>query len=262
MDPSANRDDAGAGVRPASPGTVRIGTSGWHYASWWGPFFPPELPKKQALCFYASRFGATELNAPFYRTPTENAVRGWATQTPPAFRFAWKASRFITHYKRLSERCNTSLDLLESRLALLGPKLGPVLFQLPPAMKADRGRLAAFMAMLQPGRRYSFEFRHPSWYEPAILDILRDHDAALCLSDHAAAPAPWEVTAGWVYVRGHGPGGRYAGRYTDETLAGWAGRIEAWAAEGRDVWCFFDNDVKSAAPADAARLARLCRVPG
>ena len=205
-------------ARAGKLGELRIGTSGWHYASWWGPFFSDDLKKKDALRFYAARFDATELNAPFYRTPTLEAVQSWFDDTPDNFRFAWKASRFITHWKRLSERSAISLDLMETRLAPLRHKLGPILFQLPPRMAVDRDRLAAFIAMLNPAHRHSLEFRHPSWYAPDIFELLRDHDLALCLSDHAAAPAPVEITASWVYVRNHGPSGRYHGNYTDAAL--------------------------------------------
>jgi uncharacterized protein YecE (DUF72 family) len=235
-------------------GALLVGTSGWHYPGWWGPFFPKEVKKKDALSYYASRFDAAELNAPFYRTPTIEAVEGWFRQTPDSFRFSWKASKFITHWKRLSENSANSLELMETRLAVLREKLGPVLFQLPPRMKANRERLAAFLKMLNPKRRYSFEFRHPSWYQPPILDLLSGYDISLCLSDHADAPAPREVTANWVYVRLHGPSGRYHGSYSDDALTSWAHDLRRWRREGRDVWCFFDNDVKSAAPADAERL--------
>ena len=237
---------------------LRIGTSGWHYADWWGPFYPEGVRKKDALQYYASRFSTAELNAPFYRTPTEKAVQGWFDATPDDFRFAWKASRFLTHFKRLLVD-DESLGLIEDRIEILGRKAGPVLFQLPPQMPADRERLATFLKRLNPSRRYCFEFRHASWYSPAIFDILRDHDASLCISDHASAPAPSEVTAGWVYVRNHGPGGRYHGSYSDQALAAWAKAFRRWRKEGRDVWCFFDNDVKSAAPADADRLLALLR---
>jgi len=238
-------------------GEVRIGTSGWHYASWWGPFFPENIRKKDALIYYASQFSATELNAPFYRTPTLEAVRGWVEQTPDDFLFAWKASKFITHWKRLSERCENSLALLESRLKILGRKAGPVLFQLPPQFEADRERLAAFLKMLPKRRRTVFEFRHTSWYDEAVLALLRDHDIALCISDHHHAPAPWEVTARHVYLRPHGPGGRYQGSYRADVLRNWAVQIRRWQRQGRDVFCFFDNDQKSAAPKDARRLAEL-----
>jgi uncharacterized protein YecE (DUF72 family) len=235
-------------------GALRIGTSGWHYASWWGPFFPAGLKKADALRYYASRFTATELNAPFYRTPTLEAVQGWFDQTPEDFRFSWKASKFITHWKRLGASSANSLELLETRLGVLRHKVGPILFQLPPRMTIDHARLEAFIAMLDPARQYSFEFRDPSWYDDTIFDLLHRHDIALCLSDHAAAPAPRKVTASFVYVRNHGPGGRYHGNYADAALDEWASHIAKWRKRGAAVWVFFDNDVKSAAPRDAARL--------
>ena len=163
-----------------------IGTSGWSYTSWRGPFFPDDVRVKDHLAYYASRFNATELNAPFYRTPTLEAVRN---QTPKDFSFAWKASKFITHWKRLSEQSDNSLALMETRLKRLGRKAGPVLFQLPPKMLANRERLAGFLKMLKRKRQYVFEFRHESWYDSPILDLLREHDIALCLSDHEDAPA-------------------------------------------------------------------------
>jgi uncharacterized protein YecE (DUF72 family) len=236
---------------------VRIGTSGWHYQSWWGPFFPEGVRKKDALRYYASQFSATELNAPFYRTPTLKAVKGWSEQTPSGFVFAWKASRFITHWKRLSGKSKNSIALLESRLKRLGKKAGPVLFQLPARFTADRERLAAFFKMLPQHRQYVFEFRHESWYDDDILDLLREHGIALCISDHADAPAPWKVTAKLIYIRGHGPGGRYRGSYDDKTLRLWARRIRRWQKGRHQVYCFFDNDQKSAAPHDAQRLIKI-----
>ncbi|WP_315923472.1 DUF72 domain-containing protein [Mesorhizobium sp. SP-1A] len=237
---------------------LRIGTSGWHYSDWWGPFYPETLKRKDALVYYAARFRATELDAPFYRTPTPGAVEKWFMSTPDDFRFAWKASKFITHSKRLLVD-DASLDLLTERVKLLRQKAGPILFQLPPRMKIDRERLGAFLKRLDARYRHSFEFRHPSWYEQPIFDLLSENDASLCLSDHAAAPAPREVTADWVYIRNHGPSGRYFGSYTDIALSGWAADIRRWRGEGRDIWCFFDNDVKSAAPADAHRLIAMLR---
>jgi uncharacterized protein YecE (DUF72 family) len=236
---------------------LRIGTSGWSYQSWRGPFFPPGLPAKDHLAFYVTRFNATELNAPFYRTPTLEAVKRWRDTTPADFVFAWKASKFITHWKRLSAKSRNSIALMETRLKQLRHKAGPVLFQLPPRMHADRERLAAFLKLLRKRRPYVFEFRHPSWYEAEILDLMRDHDVALCLSDHHDAPAPWEVTARHVYIRGHGPGGRYRDHYPDATLRAWGRDIRRWRRQRRDVYCFFDNDQKSAAPKDAERLREL-----
>ena len=155
---------------------ILIGTSGWHYDSWRGPFFPKGLPLKSQLQFYASQFPTAELNGVFYRTPTPEAVKSWRDQTGRDFVFAWKASKFITHWKRLSENSINSLELLENRLSLLGSKVGPILFQLPPNFKADADRLGKFFKMLPNQRRYSFEFRNPSWYVPGILKILADHN--------------------------------------------------------------------------------------
>ncbi|MCK1636553.1 DUF72 domain-containing protein [Bradyrhizobium sp. 157] len=236
---------------------VLIGTSGWHYDSWRGPFFPKGLPLKEQLKFYAGQFPTTELNGVFYRTPTPEAVKGWRAQTGSDFVFAWKASKFITHWKRLSENSVNSLELLESRLSLLGRKAGPVLFQLPPNFQANADRLASFFKLLSKKRRYSFEFRHPSWYEPRITRLLREQNISLCISDHHDAPAPWKRTADFVYVRGHGPGGRYKDHYSGAALADWARRIRSWKRQGCDVFVYFDNDQKSAAPADARRLIEL-----
>ena len=151
---------------------VLIGTSGWHYDSWRGPFYPAGLPIKAQLQYYASQFETAELNGVFYRTPTPDAVRSWKEQTGKDFVFTWKASKFITHWKRLSANSVNSLELMEDRLSLLGDKAGPVLFQLPPNFQADADRLSVFLRMLSPERRYSFEFRHPSWYAPGIMRLL------------------------------------------------------------------------------------------
>ena len=236
---------------------ILIGTSGWHYASWKGPFYPRDLKLKDRLRFYATQFCTTELNGVFYRTPTVEAVEAWREQTPEDFVFAWKASKFITHWKRLSARSNNSLDLLESRLSLLGDKAGPVLFQLPPQFAIDDERLASFLKMLRGERRYAFEFRHPSWYVPRIFRMLTDANIALCISDHADAPSPWKRTADFVYIRGHGPGGRYKGHYKSATLAAWRENIRRWSGRGHDTYVYFDNDQKSAAPLDAMRLLKL-----
>jgi uncharacterized protein YecE (DUF72 family) len=238
-------------------GGVRIGTSGWTYDGWRGPFYPENIPKKEWLRYYASHFVTTEINGSFYRTPSLEAVRTWRDQTPQEFGFAWKASKFITHWKRLTEKCENSIDLMETRLRTLGPKVYAVLFQLPPQFAKNRGRLENFLAMLPRRHRYAFEFRHKSWYADDVLDVLKRHDVALCLSDHGDAPAPWEVTARHVYVRGHGPSGRYHGSYPRKTLDRWAERILAWKTERRDVLVYFDNDQKAAAPKDARRLMRI-----
>jgi uncharacterized protein YecE (DUF72 family) len=235
-------------------GSVRIGTSGWTYDGWRGPFYPDGVPKRQWLRYYATRFSTTEINGSFYRTPTLEAVRAWRDDTPKDFGFAWKASKFITHWKRLTEKCENSIALMETRLKALGPKTCAVLFQLPPHFSKDCARLDAFLRMLPRRHRYAFEFRHKSWYGDDILDLLHKRDVALCLSDHGDAPSPWEITASHIYVRGHGPGGRYRGSYPVKTLDRWADAIATWTRQKRDVLVYFDNDQKAAAPTDAQRL--------
>jgi uncharacterized protein YecE (DUF72 family) len=234
-----------------------VGTSGWYYSSWRGPFFPAGLPLKQKLRYYATRFQSTELNGVFYRTPTPQVVKTWREETADDFVFAWKASKFITHWKRLSDQSASSLALLESRLVLLGDKTGPILFQLPPTFQADVSRLESFCKLLSDRRRYSFEFRHPSWYTAKVIRLLTEQNISLCISDHGDAPAPWKRTADFVYIRGHGPTGRYKGHYSPATLSIWSKRIQGWKRRGFDVFTYFDNDQKSAAPADALRLRRL-----
>ena len=132
--------------------------------------------------------------------------------------------------------------------------MGPILFQLPPRFKVNKQRLGSFIRLLNKKRRYAFEFRDPSWYEPGVLDLLRNHNIALCLSDHHDAPSPWEVTAQHVYVRGHGPTGRYKDRYLKRTLERWAEACALWRRQRLTVYCYFDNDQKTAAPKDAQRL--------
>ena len=247
------------------PGTRRrdrrnfVGTSGWTYADWADVFYPDTISKKRWLAHYAGIFSTTEINSSFYRTPSLEAVRNWRRSVPNDFVFAWKASKFITHWKRLSENCQSSLKLMETRLAVLGDRLGPVLFQLPERMHADRERLANFLGLLSPKRRYAFEFRHASWYEEPVLKLLRDEGISLCLSDHHQAPAPWETTADHVYIRLHGPTGRYHGNYSPSRLQDWAKAIARWNRQARTVYCYFDNDQKSAAPQDAQSLIGLLR---
>lgn len=154
----------------------------------------------------------------FYRTPTAEAVKAWQEQTGDDFVLAWKASKFITHWKRLSDTSKNSLELLEDRISLLRGKVGPILLQLPPQFESNEERLASFFKLLSKKRHYNFEFRHLSWYQPRILRMLADENISLCLSDQHDAPAPWKRTADFIYVRRHGPSGRYYGHYPEKRL--------------------------------------------
>jgi uncharacterized protein YecE (DUF72 family) len=227
------------------------------YDSWRGPLYPCDLPKRAWLSYYATQFATAEINSAFYRTPSLDAVRSWRNDTPREFRFSWKASKFITHWKRLTDKCENSIDVMQTRLKQLSPKVAVVLFQLPPQFSRNAERLSSFLRLLPRQRRYAFEFRHRSWYDDEVFEILQRRDVALCISDHAHAPAPWQVTARHVYVRGYGPAGNYSGAYPARTLGRWANAIGEWTSQRRDVFVYFDNDQKAAAPADARRLTTL-----
>jgi uncharacterized protein YecE (DUF72 family) len=234
-----------------------VGTSGWTYSDWRGRFYPKDIAQKNWLAWYVAHFGSVEINGSFYRTPSIEAVEQWRARTPSHFRFAWKASKFITHWKRLGSNSENSIALMESRLAALGSKCRIVLFQLPSRFHANCDLLSGFLEMLPSQYHYAFEFRHKSWYEAPILDLLRRYDVALCLSDHHEAPTPWIATSHYIYIRGHGPTGRYRGSYSDETLRTWAKHVRRWRSNHEAIYIFFDNDQKSAAPKDAKRLMAL-----
>jgi len=222
---------------------VLVGTSGWSYRSWRGPFFPEKLPKRSHLEFYAEHFPTTELNSVFYRTPTVDAVRGWAERTPEDFVFAWKASKFITHWKRLKETSRNSLDLMESRLRLLRGKAGPVLFQLPPFLRKDAPRLSEFVSRLPEARKIAFEFRHDSWFYDEIYDILRSRDVALCAADTDDVTDVEKLlvpTASWGYMR------LRRTEYTSDELGAWAERVQrqAWS----EAYVFFKHEDEGKGP--------------
>lgn len=252
-----NKQTAHKTHHQAHESRIWVGTSGWSYDGWRGPLYPGNLPKQDWLRYYGAQFSSAEINASFYRTPSEETVRTWRRDTPRDFLFAWKASKFMTHWKRLLPTCANSIALMQTRLRLLGPKLGVVLFQLPHRFRKDTGRLQDFFHMLPRRYRYAFEFRDQAWYSADVFELLHRFDVALCISDHADAPAPWEATASHVYVRGHGPSGRYQGSYSAKTLRRWAEAVVRWQSERREVFVYFDNDQKAAAPRDARRLTRM-----
>lgn len=236
------------------PGAIHIGTSGWHYRHWVGPFYPPGTPASRYLSCYLGHFAAAEINGSFYRMPSGKTLAAWRDAAPDGFRFAVKASRFITHAKKLALPIGQYARFFDG-ISILGDRLGPVLFQLPPHWRVNRERLAAFLAALPRRYRYAFEFREPSWLNADIYALLEKHDAALCLYHIAGFESPVAVTADFVYIRLHGPGAKYQGTYSDDALRVWAQRIRLWSRAGKTVWCFFDNDQNGHAAHDAARLA-------
>jgi uncharacterized protein YecE (DUF72 family) len=240
-------------------GRCHIGTSGWSYKHWRGPFYPSAMGKgSDQLRFYAERFETVEINGTFYRLIEVETFRRWREQTPEGFVFACKGSRYLTHMKRLKEAAQGVGRFFE-RVEALEDKLGPIVFQLPGRFKPDRERLVAFIEALPAGHRYAFEFRDPAWFLPEIFQALAARDVALCLYEFAGREAPLEVTASFVYIRLHGPDGAYQGSYTDAALQSWAERIGGWAKKGLDVYCYFDNDQAGYAPQNALRLIHLIR---
>ena len=238
-------------------GEVRIGCSGWNYASWRETFYPPRLPPRRWLEHYATVFDTVEINATFYRLAKPAAVANWVAQTPTAFVFAAKSSRFLTHMKRLTDM-DRGLGRFYDSIAPLAhsPKLGAVLWQLPDAFQRDDDRLAFALAHLPPGR-HAFELRHPSWFCEPVYDLLRVHGAAFVIHDSLRrVTTPEVLTAGWTYLRfHHGRRGR-RGNYSERELREWAARVRAFAAAA-DVYAYFNNDWEAFAPANALRLRRL-----
>jgi uncharacterized protein YecE (DUF72 family) len=236
--------------------TVHIGTSGWHYEHWIGPFYPPDIKAAEMLGFYAKQFATVEINNSFYRLPSEAAVKAWRGETPENFIFACKASRYTTHVKRLKD-APKSFEKFFPRIDPLGSKLGPILFQTPPHFVPDVARLETFLAALPKRHLYAFEFRDPRWFSPEVRDLLAKHRCAFCIFDIAGEQSPQWLTADFAYLRLHGPGEKYQGNYRDEALRQWAKLIRSFAREGADVYCYFDNDEAGYAPKDALRLRKM-----
>jgi uncharacterized protein YecE (DUF72 family) len=232
---------------------IHIGTSGWHYGHWKGPFYPAKLGSEDFLAFYCQRFQSVEINNSFYKLPDAATLKAWKKTVPPHFIFAAKGSRFITHMKKLKDPEQTVARFIE-RMSVLGEALGPILFQLPPRWFFNLERLQNFLAALPGKFRYAVEFRDPSWINDQTCQALADHGAAFCIYEIAGYLSPKEVTADFVYIRLHGPGEAYQGSYDTQTLAGWAGAISAWAAQGKEVFCYFDNDEAGYAALNALAL--------
>jgi uncharacterized protein YecE (DUF72 family) len=233
-----------------------IGTSGWHYDHWRGPFYPNDLAKRDFLQFYLERFHTVEVNNSFYRLPKEETLIAWRDTVPKGFVFTVKASRYITHMKKLKNPEKTLTSLLQ-RVQVLEEKLGPILFQLPPKWHLNLERLNGFLAALPKDYQYAFEFRDPSWYRPEVYEALNGHQAAFCIHELAGHLSPKEVTADFVYIRLHGPGDAYQGQYEESALAGWAAAVSTWARQGKTIFCYFDNDEAGYAAQDAMRLQEM-----
>jgi uncharacterized protein YecE (DUF72 family) len=251
---------AGAQAGKATP-RPRIGCSGWNYTSWKGRFYPRDLPASRWLAYYAETFDTVEVNNTFYRLPESSTFETWRKQTSSTFLMAVKASRFLTHMKRLRDPVEP-LDRLFSRAAALGSRLGPVLYQLPANFHIDLNRLESFLRVL-PSRlvprskrrlQHVFEFRHSSWYVSETYQLLEQHDVAICLHDKAGSEIVAPFVGPFVYVRFHGTSGRYHGSYDDRTLKNWAARLADQSRGDRAVYVYFNNDPNAVATRNALSL--------
>jgi uncharacterized protein YecE (DUF72 family) len=267
------------------PGSVRVGISGWNYPPWRRVFYPPGLPQRLELEHAASRLRTIEINGSFYALQKPESYQSWRDRTPADFLFSVKGGRFVTHMKKLRDVETPLANFFASGLLALGPKLGPLLWQLPPNLGYDEARLADFFALLPRTTveaaalaarhdermedralvttdadrplRHALEVRHPTYETPRFLELLREHRIAVVTADTAGKwPLLLEPTTDLSYVRLHGDAELYTSGYSPEALDVWAARVRQWRDEGRDVVVYFDNDAKVHAPYDAQQLAR------
>ena len=232
-----------------------IGTSGWHYDHWQDRFYPKTLTKAKWLEFYASHFTTVELNNSFYRLPSETAFTTWHDSSPANFTFAVKVSRFITHIKRL-RNSEEAVDNFISRAKILAEKLGPLLYQLPPNMHRNDEILESFLSTLPQGMKHVFEFRHQSWLEDKVFEILHKHNIGFCVFDMPSVSCPLVATADFAYIRFHGSTGLYFSCYSDEELTDWAKRLANLARNLEAIYIYFNNDAEAFAVRNAITLRR------
>ena len=226
-----------------------VGTSGFAYKPWKGPFYPQDLPDKQMLNFYGQQFNAVEINNTFFRMPRESVLQSWAAEVPEDFKFILKASRSITHMRRLKDS-GEPLSYLFKIAGSLKTQLGPVLFQLPPNFKKDVARLRDFLKLMPSGRRGAFEFRHQTWFDDEVFALLREHQAALCIAEaEDDLDIPFESTANWGYLRLRMPD------YTDPQLKTWIKKVRdtGWS----EAFIFFKHEDQAKGPRLAKRFLEL-----
>lgn len=236
---------------------IFIGTSGWFYDHWRGYFYPKEKKKENLFSYYSNFFDTVEINNTFYRLPSEKTFEKWLAITPRKFVYAIKASRYITHIKKLKDSEKATKKFFKT-IELLGLNLGPILFQLPPNWSINTERLNNFIGKLPKKYKYVFEFRDKSWITEEVKIILKENNCAFCIYNLEKYITPKWVTADFVYIRLHGPEKlAYKGKYSEDKLKDWAKDIKDWQKQGKDVFCYFDNDEKGYAPINAKQLKIL-----
>jgi uncharacterized protein YecE (DUF72 family) len=239
---------------------VYVGTSGWNYKHWIGRFYPEDLPQNEMLGFYARQFDSVEINNSFYQLPKLKTFNNWRQAVPKNFTFAVKASRFITHMKKLKAP-KTSSRKLFTHVKRLDHKLGPILFQLPPHWQCDIARLAAFIEAMPAKHSYVFEFRDESWFNPEVYRLLAKHNVAFCIHDFRSKESPREITADFTYLRFHGPHkAAYSGSYPPRVLEKWAKKITEWQHQLSAIHVYFNNDAEGHAIRNALSLRELLEI--
>jgi len=244
--------------REVDTSSVRVGCSGWQYAHWRGNFYPADVPQREWFAHYARHFDTVEINNTFYRLPESGTFAAWRRHAPRGFVYAVKASRFLTHMKKLKEP-EEPLHRFFTRARSLQRTLGPVLYQLPPRWPLNLDRLQEFLRRVPRGHRQAIEFREPSWYADAVFALLERYGVALCLHDMQGSASGMRAVGPFVYVRFHGVQ-KYSGSYADRTLDGWAEWLAERALAGVPVYAYFNNDAGGHAPRDAVRLRDRIRL--
>lgn len=233
-----------------------IGTSGWHYKHWIGTFYPGDIKESRQFSYYLKDFSSVELNNPFYRLPSKETFTNWRLSVPEGFLFSVKASRYITHMKKLKDP-KESVKQFFDHVKMLREKLGPILFQLPPRWKINKERLEEFLKVLPKKYRYVFEFRNTTWYEDEIFELLKKYNCAFCIYELNGHTTPLAVTADFVYIRLHGPGAKYKGSYSKTILKKWKQKCSEWLKQNKDVFIYFDNDQEGYAAFNAKELKAM-----
>lgn len=237
-------------------GRLFVGTSGWVYKGWAGAFYPEGLPARQHLQFYTTHFNTVEINATFYRLPTEKGAQAWHDSAAVGFIYAVKGSRFITQMKKLKVEPK-SIAIFFERIGPLKERLGPILWQLPPMLRKDHQRLDKFLRQLPKRQKYAVEFRHPSWLDGEIFDLLQKRNVAFVPVSSMAMPLVLRTTTDFVYIRFHGLQGGAAHDYTSSELKPWAAFCRRCLRRGQDVYAYFNNDLNSRAPENAKQFIGL-----
>lgn len=244
----------------AKRGPLHIGCSGWNYADWRGLFYPRELSPQEWFGFYTQFFDTVEINNTFYQLPSATTFQAWRAQAPAGFLYAVKANRYLTHLKKLHEPREPVRRFLD-RVRLLGRRLGPILYQLPPHWRLDRKRLESFLALLPPDLLHVFEFRDQSWMVEEVFKLLEAWGVSFCTHDFPGVTVPRHAVGPLAYVRLHGTERAYQGRYSDVALRQWWKWMEEQIKSGKALYVYFNNDAKAQAVSDALQLKRIAGLP-